>query len=170
MLSRTALGVSVGLAGLLVVGVIVLGKLVGSAGDPESPVALVSVDAPQAGSAACATLIGALPAELTSGSAVLHRLPLASPAPPATMAWGTGGSAEPVVLRCGLNRPPELTPTAQLREISGVRWLPVPGARATTWYLADRAVFVALTVPDGAGTGVLQGVSETVGRNLAASP
>jgi hypothetical protein len=163
--SRTAVGVAAGLSVLLVVGVIVLSRLIGSDSSPPSPVALVAVDAPQAGSAECATLVGALPAELPSGSTVLRRLPLADPAPPATMAWGSTG--DPVVLRCGLRRPPELTPDAALREISGVRWLPVPGARATTWYLVDRPVFVALTVPAEAGTGVLQEVSETVGKTLA---
>jgi hypothetical protein len=74
-----------------------------------------------------------------------------------------------VVLRCGLARPPELTPTAQLREISGVRWLPVQGEHAATWYLVDREVFVALTVPEGTGTGVLQGVSETAAKKLGSA-
>jgi hypothetical protein len=177
LFSRTAIGIAVGLAVLLAVGVIVISKLVGSAGDTgpaasgtsraprTGPVALVSVDAPQAGSAACGTLLGALPNDLTSGPSVLRRLPLAQPAPPATAAWGDG-RAEPVVLRCGLGKPPELTPTAELRLISGVRWLPVRGDQATTWYLVDRPVYVALTVPAGTGTGVLQGISETAGRVL----
>ena len=173
MLSRSALGIAIGLAGLLIVGVILIATLGGpgegsppvasstSAAPRTGPVALVPVDAPQAGSAACTTLLGALPADLTSGSAMLHRLPLAQPAPPATAAWGDGG--DPVVLRCGLNRPPELTPTAELRVISGVKWLPIQGDRATTWYLVDHPVYVALTVPAGTGTGVLQGISEKLG-------
>ncbi|MCA1835777.1 MAG: DUF3515 domain-containing protein [Actinobacteria bacterium] len=133
MLSRLALGIAVGLAGLLIVGVILVARLGGagegsrpapsstSAAPRTGPVALVPVDAPQAGSVACANLLGALPDNLTSGSATLRRLPLAQPAPPATAAWGDGG--DPVVLRCGLNRPPELTQTAELRVISGIKWL-----------------------------------------------
>jgi hypothetical protein len=174
-LSRAALGIAVALAALLIVGVVVLAKVLGSGTDaPASspaatsaaprtgPVALVPVDAPGAGSAACGSLISALPEALASGASTLHRLPLAAPAPPATAAWGDGG--DPVVLRCGLNRPPELTPTAQLRSISGVDWLPIEGDRSTTWYLVQRSVYVALTVPSGTGTGVLQGVSEVAGR------
>jgi hypothetical protein len=177
-ISRTVLGIAVGLVGLLIVGVIVLARVVGS--DPGSgpaasqtrtpstgAVALVPVEAPQAGTAPCAGLIGALPAELTSGTTALRRLPLVQPAPPATVAWGD--AANPVVLRCGLNQPPELTPTAELRAISGVNWLPVEGDGATTWYLVNRAVYVALTVPAGTGTGVLQGVSEVAGRALGSA-
>jgi hypothetical protein len=74
------------------------------------------------------------------------------------------------VLRCGLARPGELTPTSALREISGVRWLPVEGAVATTWYVVDRPVYVALTVPAGSGTGPLQDVSTTVDRTLPTRP
>jgi Protein of unknown function (DUF3515) len=169
-ISRLALGIAVALAALLIAGVIVIPKLIEPSDSarpspspstpPFGPVALVPVEAPDAGSAACASLIDALPAELTSGATVLRRRPIAEPAPPATVAWGEN----PVVLRCGLTRPPELTPTAELRLISGVNWLPVQGDRATTWYLVDRAVYVALTVPDGTGTGVLQGISEVVGR------
>ncbi|HET9140797.1 DUF3515 domain-containing protein [Actinophytocola sp.] len=172
MLSRRAVVLAAGLSVLLVVGVIVASRLFSAAGPdaaPPTPVALVPVDAPQAGSAPCATLIAALPAELTSGGAVLHRLPLAEPAPPATLAWG-GGTGDPVVLRCGLNKPPELAPDAGLREISGVSWLPVTGELSTTWYLVGRPVYAALTVPAGSGTGVLQEVSERVGRSLPASP
>jgi hypothetical protein len=173
-LSRAALGIAVALAALLLIGVVVLAQVLGSGTDarPPStsppvaprtdPVALVPVDAPDAGSAACGSLLSALPDALTSGATTLHRLPLAAPAPPATAAWSDGG--DPVVLRCGLNRPPELTPTAQLRLISGVNWLPIEGDRSTTWYLVQRSVYVALTVPVGTGTGVLQGVSEVAGR------
>jgi hypothetical protein len=171
--SRTTVGIAVGLAVALIVGVIVAGQLLDSGpGEPAAtpttpaaprtgPLALVPVDAPDAGTPACATLLGALPTDLTSGSRTLRRLPLAEPAPPATMGWGDGG--DPVVLRCGLARPPELTPDAQLRQISGVRWLPVPGHGATTWYLVDLPVYAALTIPSDLGTGPLQEISEAVG-------
>jgi hypothetical protein len=176
MYSRRTVGIAVGLAALLIVGVIVLSKVFDTGAGPVSspttssaaprtgPVALVPVDAPDAGSPGCASLLAALPAALPSGSAVLNRLPLAAPAPPATAAWGDAG--DPVVLRCGLARPPELTATSELRLISGVNWLPVPGDGASTWYLVDKRVFVALTVPGTAGTGPLQQISETVSKAL----
>ncbi|MDQ3406303.1 MAG: DUF3515 domain-containing protein, partial [Actinomycetota bacterium] len=76
-------------------------------------------------------------------------------------AWGDQVE-QPVVLRCGLGKPPELTPTSALRVVSGVQWLPIMGTGSATWFVVDRAVYVALTLPDGMGTGPLQTVSEAV--------
>ena len=144
-------------------------SLVSQSGDDEGSgqLALVPVPAPQASSAACATLIPALPAQLISNGATLDRRQLAAPAPEATVAWG---QPDVIVLRCGLEKPPELTPTAQLRVVSGVQWLPVEGEGSSTWYVVDREVYVGLTVPDTAGTGPLQQVSDTVAAKLPAVP
>jgi hypothetical protein len=177
--SRAALGVAVALVVLLAIGVVVIGNLLddGSSSAPAptsattpskpphtGPLALVPVDAPDAAKPGCAKLIAALPPELTSGSATLRKLPLVEPAPPATQAWGATG--EPVVLRCGLPRPPELTPSSGLRDVSGVGWLVLTRDGASTWYTADREVFVALTVPQDSGTGPLQRISETIATTL----
>ncbi|CAM3766415.1 DUF3515 domain-containing protein [Kibdelosporangium persicum] len=163
---------------LLVAGVIIAGLLFGSTDDrtaqqappPSSPlrtgpVALVPVPAPAAGSADCATLIQNVPATLKSGSTVLTKAALAEPAPPASVAW-TDQRSDPVVLRCGLDKPAELTATTPLRAIDGVSWLPVENELATTWYLADRSVYVALTVPASTGTGPLQDISTLITRTL----
>jgi hypothetical protein len=138
--------------------------------DPASdagPLPLVPVPAPFATSPGCTTLLGAVPTELKSNGTSLKVRELAAPAPPATVAWGTD---DPLVLRCGLNRPPELTPTAALRLVNGVQWLQVPGEGASTWYVVDRDVYAALTVPDSAGTGPLQTISDTVAAKLPARP
>lgn len=140
-----------------------------SAAPRTGPVALVPVEAPAARSTSCASLVKTLPKTLLDNGKPLRRLPIAEPAPPASAAWG-GARGEPVVLRCGLGRPDELTPTAQLREISGVRWLPVEGAGARTWYVVDRLVYVALTVPAGSGTGPLQDISRAVAGALDVRP
>ena len=177
MYSRTAVAIAVGLAALLAVGVIVASKIVDSGAPPPAaaptttsaaprtgPLALVPVDAPDAGSPGCATLVTTLPLSLTSGNSRLGRLSLAQPAPPASVAWGDAD--DPVVLRCGLPRPPELTETSALREISGVKWLPLTTDGRSTWYVVDRDVFVALTVPGNVGTGPIQEISETVNKVL----
>jgi uncharacterized protein DUF3515 len=171
-LSPVAIRVAVALVALLAVGVVVT-SLVLTSGDepatqgktstpPAGPLALVDVDAPDAGSASCTSLMKALPNTLPDSGKTLRRLPIADPAPPAAAAWG-GTRGEPVVFRCGLPRPGELTPTSQLREISGVRWLPIEGDGATTWVVVDRPVYVALTVPAGSGTGPLQEISAAAG-------
>lgn len=175
-LSRVTLFVATGLAAVLVVGVIIGSQVLGAGDDeaaaptpsslpprPTGPLALVPIDAPDAGKPACTNLVNALPAELPSNGKQLKRLPIADPAPPAAAAWA-GDHGEPVVLRCGLGKPAEYRDTAQLRVVDKVNWLPVTGEGATTWYTVDRPVYIALTIPDDAGTGVVQEMSETIAK------
>ncbi|GLZ41716.1 DUF3515 domain-containing protein [Actinokineospora sp. NBRC 105648] len=174
-LSRTAVTTAAVLVALLAVGVVVASRFLPA--EPEAtapaprtgPVGLVPVDAPDAGSPDCAALLAALPASLVSGEKRLDRLAVADPAPPGAAAWGDQ-LGDPVVLRCGLGKPPELTQTSGLREVSRVRWLPVEGDGSASWFVVDRPVYVALTLPSGVGTGPLQTVSEVVGRALAERP
>ncbi|MFC7616979.1 DUF3515 domain-containing protein [Actinokineospora soli] len=171
---RAAVVAAAVLVGLLAVGVVVASRFAPDAGQEQppqvaaGPLGLVPVDAPQATAPECAGLLAALPRELPSGGGVLAALPLADPAPAGATAWGD--RMDPVVLRCGLRKPPELTPTAALQVVSGVQWLPVRGTGSTTWFLVDRAVYAALTMPDAAGSGPLQTVSEVVAAELKAQP
>ena len=107
------------------------GWLGGPAAPDESPLAVVPVDAPAATEPGCTALLAALPAELDADGGPLRPRPLVQPEPPGVRAWAA--SPRPAVLRCGLPRPAELTPTAALLEINGVRWLPLqdpgPGRR-----------------------------------------
>jgi hypothetical protein len=166
-------GVAIVLALLLVVGVITASLLRRNDEDttpPAGQLALAGVPAPAAGSPECGTLLAALPQALPGKDAALPRAELAEPTPPGTVAW-TGAVSRPVVLRCGIDRPLELIPTARLRVVSGTQWLPVEAIEGTTtWYLVDRPVYVALTVPADAGTGPLQDVSAVAGRVLAPVP
>lgn len=178
-MSRVTLFVATGLAAVLVVGVIIASQLMG--GDdtadqaaattqptrPNGPLALVPVDAPDAGSTSCTALVNSLPAELPSNGKKLKQLVIAEPAPPAAAAWA-GDRGEPVVMRCGLLKPAELQAAAALRQIDQVNWLPVDGAGATTWYTVDRPVYIALTIPDDAGTGVVQQMSQTIAKAVPA--
>lgn len=164
---RVVLVTAAALAVALAVAVAVFALTKGSEPPETGPLALVPVPAPAAGSPACTALLGAAPAELTSNGTRLKLRDLATPAPPATMAWG---EPDALVLRCGLNRPPELTPSAQLRLVNQVQWLQVPGDGASTWYVVDREVYAALTVPDSAGTGPLQEISDAVAAKLPARP
>ncbi|HYQ67047.1 DUF3515 domain-containing protein [Actinophytocola sp.] len=177
-LSRGTLFVAAGLAAALLVGVIIASRFVGGDAEaaptpepprPTGPLALGAVDAPDASAPACAQLVDALPASLPSNGKKLKRLALAEPAPPAAAAWA-GTRGEPVVMRCGLGKPAELQPTASLRLISKVNWLPVEGDGATTWYAVDRPVYIAVTIPEDAGTGVVQEMSETIAKAVPAAP
>jgi methanogenic corrinoid protein MtbC1 len=78
------------------------------------------------------------------------------------------------VLRCGLPRPAELSPTSTLLEVDGVRWLEIgdglPQPQLVTYVAVDRPVYVALTAPVEDAFGPLQQVSATVGAALPAVP
>jgi hypothetical protein len=138
--------------------------------DAQAPLALPAVPAPAAGSAHCRALMDRLPGELASAGQRLARRTLADPAPAGTAAWGGGqaGGRDPVLLRCGIDRPAELTRTAPLLDVSGVRWLRLTGDGSSTWIAVDRPVYVALTFTDEAGTGPLQDISAAITATLPA--
>lgn len=167
--SRRLILIAAGLAAALAIGVALAGLLSQSDSPTPSrrPLPLVPILAPEADAPGCTSLVPNLPLELTSAGSTLPRRELAAPPPPATVAWG---APDPIVLRCGLERPPELTPTAALRVINGVQWLQVPGDGSATWYVVDREVYAGLTVPENAGTGPLQQVSNTVAATLEPAP
>lgn len=127
------------------------------------PLPIAVVGQPDADTASCRTLMPALPQRLANG-------------PRRTLVGQTDGVAawgDPaVILRCGLETPAELTCSSALTLVDGVSWLQLPGQGVgdTTYLAADRSVRIAVTIPDGSGTGVIQQVSETVGATLPARP
>lgn len=174
---RPAVLIAIALPMLLALAVAAIGitaRLGGTGGPPPvdtTPLALAPVDAPDAGGPECTALLAALPAALPTGGATLPPRPLADPAPPGARAWAA--APRPAVLRCGLPRPAELTPTSALLEVDGVRWLPlddgVPDPVVITYVAVDRPVYVVFTAPSGAGSGPLQQVSDTIRGALPAT-
>lgn len=138
-------------------------------GADEAPVPLAAVPAPGAGTPPCAAVADALPDRLGDYT----RVPLAEPAPEAAAAW-VGPTAEPVVLRCGVDRPVAFDRAAALTVVNGVDWFAVSGADvgvpATTWFAVDRGVYVALTLPDGSGPTPLQQVSDVLSATVGKQP
>lgn len=135
------------------------------------PVAVVPVDAPDAGGPDCAALLASLPANLTGADGPLPSRPLADPVQPGVRAWAA--APRPVVLRCGLPRPAELTPTSALLQVNGVAWLElddgVPDSDVVTHVAVDRPAYVVLTTPVDAGGGPLQQVSDVIRETLPAT-
>jgi uncharacterized protein DUF3515 len=136
------------------------------------PLAVAPVDAPDATGPDCAALLAALPVDLAgSGGPLLHRPIAQAEQLPGVRAWAA--APRPVVLRCGLPRPVELTPTSALLEINGVRWLQLddglPDPVQVSYIAVDRPVYVALTTPVDAGSGPLQEVSDVVRATLPAT-
>jgi hypothetical protein len=135
----------------------------GSAGTTSAtgPPVVGEVDAPGSSGKYCATLMSALPKDLSG----LSERTLADPTP-GVAAWGDPA----VVLRCGLTDPVELTCSSALEQISGVAWLALSDQSGTTFVAADRPVRIAVTIPASGGgvthTGPIQQLSETIAADL----
>jgi hypothetical protein len=139
-------------------------------GGTTGPVAVGAVPAPAASSPACTGLLAALPDTLGDAT----KAQLAAPAPAGAVAWHSPKVDEPLVLRCGIERPAEFTTAAALVVVNGVQWLQISGAasglKASTWVVVDRGVYVAITLPDGTGSAPLQDAAEAVKKALPAQP
>ncbi len=126
------------------------------------PIAL-GVGQPGADSAACKAVMPALPQKLAGE----NRRTLEG-ATDAVAAWGD----PPIILRCGLETPEELTCSSAITRVNGVYWLQLSetGLDQTTYIAADRTVRIAVTIPDGSGTGPIQQISDVVSATLPVRP
>lgn len=88
---------------------------------------------------ACARLLAALPDVIDD--AVRRDV---SPDDGTAAAWGV----PPLVLRCGVPRPPEYRADAQLLSVDGVDWLPVPGSGGDFFTTVGREADVEVAVPE----------------------
>ena len=163
-----ALAVVIPLAMLAVVLVMVRGVGDEAAEEAASePVAAVAIPAPGAGSEECVALVEQLPESLGDAA----RVALVEPAPEGTAAYRMP-DAEPVVVRCGLPAPPTFTVGVALQEVNGVQWFnepdPDPAVTASTWVAVDRPQYVAVTLPEGSGTGPIQDLSDALSTALEA--
>jgi hypothetical protein len=139
---------------------------------PSQPVVIPDVPAPQAADPACRALAAALPQRLGD----YQRAPLAAPAPPGASAWRAGPDGEPVVLRCGLERPADFVVGSPIQVVDRVQWFQVAAqqqsagdAGRATWYTVDRPVYLALTLPSGSGPTPIQQLSEVIDRTIVAA-
>lgn len=140
---------------------------------PPRAVAVPAVPAPQADGPACRALMGALPQRLGD----YQRAPLEQPAPQGAAAWRSGPDSEPVVLRCGLDRPAEFVLGSPIQAVDRVQWFQVRAeqqsagdAGRSTWYAVDRGTYVALTLPAGTGPTPIQRLSEVIDHSIPAAP
>jgi hypothetical protein len=138
------------------------------------PVVLPALPAPQAGSPGCQRLMSALPQQLGD----YQRATAAEPVPSGAAAWQRVGASEPVVLRCGLDRPPDFVVGAAIQVVNAVQWFQVadPGSRPVTaegratWFTVDRPVYIALTLPAGSGPTPIQQLSDVIAKTLPPAP
>jgi Protein of unknown function (DUF3515) len=158
---RWPLGVALALVLALVVGVLIAASMVRNRS--LEPLRLAVVPAPAADSADCVRLLAALPEKLDGGElGALERRQLHVPVPASAAAWGE----PPVVLRCGLGRPADLTPTSRLLSVSGVQFLEIQGNGMNTWVAVDRPVYVAVALPSTIGSAPLQQITTVISKTL----
>lgn len=160
----------------VVLGVVAIGVILAIAATrqaPPPPVALPAAPAPHATDAACRALADALPGRLGD----YQRAPLVRPAPEGAAAWRAGSDGEPVVLRCGLERPGEFVVGSPIQVVDRVQWFEVTAAQQSagdagrsTWFAVDRPVYVALTLPSGSGPTPIQQLSAVIDHTIAAVP
>ncbi|MFQ6395072.1 DUF3515 family protein [Nocardia sp. KC 131] len=155
---------AVALPVVLIVAILVAAILARKAPTEREPLVLGPVPAPAADGTACTALLPELPVELGDYT----KSQLVEPAPPATRAWQRSDGGDPIVLRCGLDRPLEFNRASALQIVNGVQWFEArdPASKASTWFAVDRETYIAMTIPDGSGPTPLQGVSDTITAKL----
>jgi hypothetical protein len=146
-----------------IIGVLVVAALRQSS-PGQQPVAIASVPAPKGDSAECQKLLDALPDRLGD----YRRARAAEPAPPGAAAWTADG--EPVILRCGLDRPAEFVVGSPIQVVDAVQWFELADQGRSTWFAVDRPVYVALTLPQGSGPTPIQLISDVIAKSLPAKP
>lgn len=156
----------------LLIAVLAIGAVLAVAASrqtPPRPVVIAAVPAPQAGSPECRALTATLPDRLGE----LNRATPVEPVPDGAAAWGPGDSGgDPVIMRCGLDRPAEFVVGSPLQVVDDVQWFRIadPGGGRSTWVAVDRPVYVALTLPSTSGPDPIQTLSGVLARTMPAIP
>ena len=149
---------------IALIGGIVVAAVLADRNPVLESVALGAAETPDSGAETCAALMEALPSTLGDYESV----PLLDPAPESAAAWRSTVNldAEPVVLRCGFERPAEFVQGVSLQVVNNVQWFEIDGTDegldASTWVAVDRAPYVTLTLPTGSGSAPIQGVSDAI--------
>jgi hypothetical protein len=159
-----AIAVGAGLAAAIVVLVIAYAR---SRPEPPGPLTIPAVSVPQADTPECQTLISSLPQRLGD----YERAEISNPVPPGTAAWRPQKGNEAILLRCGVARPAESASGTPV-QVGNVQWFGVAEQNTgrKTWFVVDRAVYIALTLPQGTGATPIQQISEIVAARLPAVP
>ena len=129
------------------------------------PIYVAAVPAPHADDTACRAVLDALPAQLGS----YRRADIAAPVPPGVAAWSAGAD-DPVVLRCGLDRPADFVVGSPIQVVDRVQWFEVREGERATWYVVDRPIYLALTLSPGSGPTPIQELSDLIAGSLDAVP
>jgi hypothetical protein len=149
--------------GAIVTGFVIAARVGAQSTSPQTgPLAVPAAPAPGESGRYCAQVLPVVPA---FGAGV--GAPGLIAGTPGQAAWGDPA----IILRCGLSDPAELTCSAPQTKFTAadgtaVEWLRTASATSVTYLAVDRPVRVAVTVPDSAGIGPVQQLSELIGKTL----
>lgn len=157
---------------VLAVGAVITVLVFASATAPQkpdhSPVAIPSAPAPYADSPPCQALVAALPDALGT----FERAEVIQPAPTGTAAWRGPDTADPVIMRCGMDRPAEFVVGSPIQIVNDVQWFQLVDEHSdsSTWVSVDRPVYVVLTLPQRSGPSPIQSLSDVIAKVIPAQP
>jgi hypothetical protein len=77
---------------------------------------------------------------------------------------------EPVILRCGLERPIDFVAGTPVQVVDEVSWFRIGEEGRSTWIAVDRPAYVALTLPDGSGPTPIQLLSRAIADAMPQVP
>ena len=86
--------------------------------------------------------------------------------------WADTDDGDPIIVRCGVNRPRDFTPSSRLQAVNGVQWFitdTIEG-RGQAYVCVDHRPYVAVWVPVKAGNASITETSAAIGRALTAGP
>lgn len=86
--------------------------------------------------------------------------------------WAADKEGDPVIVRCGVSRPAELSPTSNLQVVNPVQWFITDSIEGSgqAFVCVDHRPYVALWVPVNAGNGPITDVSAAIERTLPRGP
>lgn len=86
--------------------------------------------------------------------------------------WPASKDGDPVIVRCGVSRPAELSPTSNLQVVNPVQWFITDSIEGSgqAFICVDHRPYVALWVPVNAGNGPITDVSAAIERTLPRGP
>lgn len=165
---RAVLLTAILVALITVIAVLVFASTTTNKESDHLPVAIPSAPAPQADSPSCRELIAALPDALGT----FKRAEVIQPAPAGAAAWREPAGTDPVIMRCGMDRPAEFVVGSPIQVVNDVQWFQLVDkhSESSTWISVDRPVYVILTLPQRSGPSPIQSLSDVIAKVMPAQP
>lgn len=154
------------IATLITIPVMVLvGFITFAALRPDDATPVDGYAAPQSSSTQCSAFVAALPATFEGfGDKQI--------ADDGRVTWSSDDGSSPITLRCGVDRPTELSPSSNLQVVNPVQWFitETDEVSGQAYVCVDHRPYVALWVPANAGNAPITDISAVIAKELESAP